>query len=314
MSRRVLITGATGFLGRALASALGRDMDTEVFGLARGATRATDGLNLHWLAGDLIEEEFAAQAVRTARPTHCFHLAGQSREGASWKQPWRTYQANVRGQLNLLEALAALAPDCRTLISSSSAVYGFMSGPSLSETEPLNPVSPYGVSKAAQDMMARQYAVSHDLPVIVARNFNIIGPGQDASFAFSSFACQIARAEKGEQEPVLETGNLEVERDFLDVGDMLEAWDLLIARGQLGQAYNVGSGVRYRLQNLVDEMLAQARVPMNARKAAARTRSLATDPPALQADITRLQALGRWRPRRPLRRTLSNLLDYWRAR
>ena len=220
MANRILITGVTGFLGRHLTRALSIASENEVFGVARGEGLLNPpNLPCHWLPGDLTDAVWTRKTVQAVRPTHCYHLAGQSRESASWSQPWRTYEANLHSQLNLLEAMATLAPDCRTLIASSSSVYGFMSGTALRETDPLRPVSPYGVSKASQELMARQYAISHRLPTIVTRNFNIIGPGQSPSFAFSSFACQIARAERGEQPALLETGNLEVSRDFLDVQD-----------------------------------------------------------------------------------------------
>ncbi len=314
MTRRILITGVTGFLGRHLARTLSMSAANEVFGVARGAAlSAPPDLPCQWLPGDLTNPVWVLQAVRSIQPTHCYHLAGQSRESASWSTPWHTYEANLRSQLNLLESLATQAPDCRTLIPSSSAVYGFMSGSVLRETDPLQPVSPYGVSKAGQDLMARQYAVSHGLPAIVIRNFNVIGPGQSAAFAFSSFALQIARAERGEQPAVLETGNLEVARDFLDVQDLLPAWDLVMARGRPGEAYNVGSGAQHKLRAVVKMLLAQAKVSMTVKTAAHRTRARTTDPPALRADTRKLQALGPWQPRRPLGQTLADILDYWRT-
>ena len=314
MARRILITGVTGFLGRHLACALSKSSANEVFGAARGVTgQARPELPCQWLPGDLTDPEWTQQAVLTAQPTHCYHLAGQSRESTSWANPWQTYEANLHCQLNLLEALAAHAPKCRTLIASSSAVYGFMGGTSLRESDPLHPVSPYGVSKAGQDLMARQYAVSHDLPVIVARNFNVIGPGQSASFAFSSFASQIAQAERGKQPALLETGNLKVTRDFLDVQDLLGAWRLLMEKGTPGSAYNVGSGSQRELQAVVKMLLEQAAVPMKVKSAPHRTRARATDPPSLQADIHKLQALGDWQPQIPLAQTIADLLDYWRS-
>ncbi len=314
MANRILITGVTGFLGRHLTRALSIASENEVFGVARGEGLLNPpNLPCHWLPGDLTDAVWTRKTVQAVRPTHCYHLAGQSRESASWSQPWRTYEANLHSQLNLLEAMATLAPDCRTLIASSSSVYGFMSGTALRETDPLRPVSPYGVSKASQELMARQYAISHRLPTIVTRNFNIIGPGQSPSFAFSSFACQIARAERGEQPALLETGNLEVSRDFLDVQDLLGAWDLVMTQGKPGQAYNVGSGSQHKLRAVVGRLLALAEVPMEIKTAAHRHRASSTDPPALEADTHKLQALGPWQPCIPLDQTLAEILAYWRS-
>ncbi len=314
LAKRILVTGVTGFLGRHLARALSSVSEVDILGIARGEGPSNrPELPCQMLAGDLTDPVWTQEVVQTILPTHCYHLAGQSRESASWSQPWSTYKSNLHGQLNLLEALATIAPECRTLIASSSAVYGFMSGAALRETDPMLPISPYGVSKAGQDLMARQYAISHGLQTMVTRNFNIIGPGQSSSFAFSSFASQIARAERGEQPALLETGNLDVYRDFLDVQDLLRAWDLVMAQGRPGEVYNVGSGSQYELRTVVGQLLALAEIPMEIKTAAHRQRASRTDPPALQADTRKLRALGPWQPQIPLNQTLADILTYWRS-
>ncbi len=311
----ILITGVTGFIGRHLARALQDAGRASVWGLARAPAGASPlDAPERLLPGDVTDAAWVRQALTRLRPAQCFHLAGQSRDGASWRDPRSTYDVNVGGQLNVLEALREAAPACRVLIASSSAAYGFMPGERLAETQALQPVSPYGVSKAAQDLMGRQYARSEQLSVLVTRNFNVIGPGQPARFAVSSFARQIAEAEAGLRPPVLEVGNLDVARDFLDVRDLVRAWQLILAQGQSGEAYNVASGRVRSLRVVVDLLLAQAAVPVQVKAQRRRWRNPATDPPVLRADIGKLRALGSWTPAWTLERTLRDLLDHWRAR
>ncbi len=306
----ILISGMSSFIGSYLAQAL----TTAGTGPVHGTRWRTDGVpddpNLHWLQGDLQNAEWVMRSMDHVRPHLCFHLAAQSNERHSWADPWHTYAVNLHSQLNLLEAIKLHAGQCRVLIASSSAVYGAMQGHSIDETHPLQPLSPYGVSKAAQDLMARQYAQTCSLPIVVSRTFNVLGPGQSTQYALSSFAYQIARAEVGRQEPVLAVGNLDVGRDFLDVRDLVRAWQLLITEGQSGEVYNVGRGQASRLHDLVDLLLHQARVPMTIRPMSDRIR--AGDPSVLCANIQKLQSRLDWTPLIPLEQTLQDMLDYWR--
>lgn len=307
----VLISGMSGFIGSHLAPALVASGAGPIYGTRRyRPDRLPDPPGLHWLQGDLQNAAWVTDRVCQIQPRQCFHLAAQSNERHSWTDPWHTYAANLQIQLNVLEALRQHSDQCRILIASSSAVYGFMQGDRINETHPLQPVSPYGVSKAAQDLMGRQYAQTGPLPIVISRTFNIIGPGQSSQYALSSFACQIAMAEAGRQEPVLAVGNLDVTRDFLDVRDLIRAWQLLITEGQSGEAYNVARGQTHRLRDLVQLLLRQARVSMTVRETPGRIR--AGDPNALCANIQKLQGQLDWAPTIPLEQTLQDMLEYWR--
>lgn len=307
-----LITGMSGFIGGHLATLLSGTEAEPIWGtVRRGRTPGAGGVR--WARGDLTHADWILSLVRRVRPRTCLHLAGQSRERASWRDPWCSYETNLRGQLNLLEALRRCAPDCRVLIASSSAVYGFMQGNAMDEAHPLTPVSPYGISKLAQDLMGQQYARAAGLPVLISRTFNIIGPGQSDQFALSSFAHQIARMEAGLQPPRLAVGNLEVERDFLDVRDLARAWRLILTQGQPGEVYNVGRGQTHRLREVVQVLMDLAHVSLTVEESRARLRPSPVDPPVLRADIGKLRRLGDWSPTVPLERTLEDLLQYWRT-
>lgn len=305
-----LVTGLSGFIGRELARALPGGAEHSLWGMA-WRSPVPEGLEARTLRGDLTDPEWVDRAVARIRPDRVFHLAGQSRESLSWRDPWRTYQTNLRSQLNLLQALARHAPGCRVLLASTSAVYGFMQGESIAEDHPVQPVSPYGVSKAAAEMMARQMALAADLNLLVVRSFNVIGPGQSSDFALSSFARQIAAIEAGRRPPVVETGSLAARRDFLDVRDMASALGRVMDQGTPGEVYNIGSGVVVQLQDALERLVACGHTAIEVRTAAQRLRP--NDPPVMRANIARLRALGGWRPAVPLDATLRDMLNCWRA-
>lgn len=305
-----LVTGLSGFIGRELARALPGGTGHSLWGMA-WRSPVPEGLEARTLRGDLSDPEWVDRAVARIRPDRVFHLAGQSRESLSWHDPWRTYHINLRSQLNLLQALARHAPGCRMLLASTSAVYGFMQGESIAEDHPVRPVSPYGVSKAAAEMMARQMSLAADLDLLVVRSFNVIGPGQSSDFALSSFARQIAAIEAGQRPSVVETGTLAARRDFLDVRDMASALCRVMDQGTSGEVYNIGSGVVVQLQDALDRLVAFGRTAIEVRTAAQRLRP--NDPPVMRANIAKLRSLGGWRPVVPLDATLQGMLNCWRA-
>ena len=218
---RVLLTGIAGFAGSFLAEYVLQQEDVELHGVVHRHDRRIQHLLPHITLhrGDLRNALWVSDVVQEVQPDLALHLAAWSDVGGSWQQPWTTYELNIQCQLHLLEALARWRPQCRTLTVSSNEIYGLVRPDDLpiDEDTPLRPNSPYGVSKIAQDMMALQYWNSHRLPVIRARSFNHLGPGQAADFAASAFARQIAEIEAGQRPPVVSVGNLSAQRDFTDV-------------------------------------------------------------------------------------------------
>jgi GDP-4-dehydro-6-deoxy-D-mannose reductase len=211
-----------------------------------------------------------------------------------------------------MQALQRWAPTCRTLVVTSNEVYGLLDPDDLpiDEETPFRPNNPYGVSKVAQDVMALQYWLSHRLPTVRVRSFNQIGPGQSDDFAASAFARQIAEIEAGQRPPVVTVGNLDAQRDFTDVRDVVRAYWSVITKGEAGQVYNVGSGQARPARWLLDTLLALTSVQVEVKIDANRLRP--SDVPVSVCDNRRLVQATGWQPQIDLRQSLQDLLDGWR--
>jgi GDP-4-dehydro-6-deoxy-D-mannose reductase len=253
-----------------------------------------------------------SEVVQAVAPDYLLHLAAWSDVGGSWRQPWTTYELNIQCQLNLLEALCRWRPTCRALVVTSNEVYGLVQPEDLpiAEETPFRPNSPYGVSKVAQDMMALQYWNSHRLPTVRVRSFNHIGPGQADDFVASAFARQIAEIEAGLRPPVVAVGNLEAQRDFTDVRDVVRAYWLAINHGEPGAVYNVGRGEAHPVRWLLDTLLSMARVQVELVVDPTRLRP-SDVPVSVCANGRLLEATG-WQPEIELPNSLRDLLDDWR--
>lgn len=311
---RVLLTGIAGFAGSHLADYLVRNCEVELHGIVHRHEHRIQHLlpHLHLHRGDLRNALWVSETIQQIQPTMTFHLAAWSDVGGSWQQPWTTYELNIQCQLHLLEALRRWAPDCRTLVVTSNEVYGLVQAADLpiSETTPFRPNNPYGVSKIAQDMMALQYWNSHRLPTIRARSFNHIGPNQADDFVASAFARQVAEIEAGLRPPLVAVGNLDAERDFTDVRDVVRAYWLLSERGEGGGVYNIGSGRCYPVRFLLDTLLELATTTVKIELDPNRLRP--SDVPMSVCNNQRLVTATGWQPQIDLRTSLTDLLNYWR--
>jgi GDP-4-dehydro-6-deoxy-D-mannose reductase len=312
---RALLTGIAGFAGSHLAEYLLRETDVEVHGVIHRHERRIQHLRnqLHLHRGDLRNALWVSDLIQTVQPELMLHLAAWSDVGGSWQQPWTTYELNIQCQLNLMEALRRWTPTCRTLVVTSNEVYGLVRPEDLpiDEATPLRPNSPYGVSKVAQDMMALQYWYSHRLPTLRARSFNHIGPDQADDFVASAFARQIAEIEAGLHAPVVAVGNLDAQRDFTDVRDVVRAYWLLLERGEAGEVYNVGSGQSRPARWLLETLLELTPVKVEITVDPARLRP--SDVPVSTCDNRRLVTATGWQPQIDLRDSLRDLLDFWRV-
>jgi len=263
---------------------------------------------------DLRDADAVRDLVAHIRPDRIYHLAGQAFVPRSFAAPWETLEVNIRGTLNLLEAVRALKLETRILVVSSAEIYGAAAADSLPLTEsaPFVPSSPYSVSKIAQDMLAWQYARAHSLHVVRARPFNHIGTGQSADFAVPNWASQIAAAELGLREPIVAVGNLAAARDFTDVRDVVRAYALALERGVAGAVYNVCSGVPQTMQHVLETLISLSRTPIAVRVDPERVRPI--EIPVLYGSYARLQADTDWRPQISLVQSLTDVLNEWRAR
>ncbi len=320
---RVLLTGAAGFTGSHLAEYLltgasaqanGATQPLEVHCVVHRHDRRIHHLRhqMHLHRGDLRNGLWVDDVVQRVQPDFALHLAAWSDVGGSWQQPWTTYELNIQCQLHLLQALQRWSPACRTLIVTSNEVYGLLDPAHLpvDEDTPFRPNNPYGVSKIAQDMMALQYWLSHQLPTIRARSFNHIGPGQADDFVASAFARQIAEIEAGLRPPVVTVGNMDTQRDFTDVRDVVRAYWLLMLRGEAGQVYNVGSGVARPVRWLLETLLTLTQVQVEIKLDTARLRP--SDVPISVCNNQRLVQATGWQPQVDLHQSLRDLLDGWR--
>ncbi|UCF79410.1 MAG: GDP-mannose 4,6-dehydratase [Candidatus Eiseniibacteriota bacterium] len=315
MKATVLITGALGFVGRHLYRELedsGYDAwASDLPASCRDAGPHFDARKV--MACDVTEGEGLLQLLKESSPGAVVHLAAQSSASRSFERAQETFLVNSVGSMNVFEAVRRACPDCLVLAVGSADAYGPHEGKrALDESTPFVPVSPYALSKAAQDLMGVQYFRAQGLKVFRTRSFNHTGPGQTTTFALPSFASQIAAAEAGLGEPVIEVGNLEVVRDFLDVRDVVRAYRLILERGTPGEAYNVCSGRPVELKSMLDTLVSLSRVKIAIKESPARLRP--ADIPFLLGDNSKLRASTGWEPRVPMEQTLSELLEYWRAR
>lgn len=306
--RRVLITGATGFVGVYLVAHLAEAYPGwHVTGTTRHAAEADSRAALC----DLRDAGAVASLVQQIRPEMVVHLAGQSNVPASLRDPETTLANNILGTLHLLDGCRAHAPNARLLIVSSSEVYGPTppEAQPLCEERPLRPVNPYAVSKATQEMLALQYAHSYGLDVVVARPFNHIGPGQTDRFVVSAFARQVVEVERGERQAV-SVGNLDAARDFTDVRDVVRAYLLLLEKGERGGIYNIGRGTAVTIGDLLDMLCRLAQGAITIERDPARLRP--SDAPVMIADTTRLRQATGWEPEVSLTQSLDETLAWWR--
>lgn len=314
---RVLVTGVSGFVGGHLVERVRAESpQVELFGLVKphGVARGDELAGVTSLEADLDDSAAVSAAVLAARPDRVIHLAGQSSVQHSWLNPGETLRTNVLGIVHLAGALIEHRIAARLLVVGSADEYGLVEAAQqpIREDRPLRPRSPYAVSKAAQGLLAREYAGQAGLWVVCTRTFPHTGPRRGEAFAESSFARQIAEIEAGRREPVLRVGNLDAVRDFTDVRDVVGAYWGLLEHGVSGQAYNVCSGSGVSIRELLERLIGLSPVSVEVRVDPERLRP--ADIPALVGDPGKLRQATGWRPRLPLDRTLRDLLEYWRAR
>jgi len=323
MKKKALITGISGFVGSHLAELLLAE-NFEVHGIIlwRSKTENIDSFKKKLILhdGDITDLSSLLKILKKVKPHYIFHLAGQSLVSASWQSPAQTLYTNVIGTSNLLEAITNLKDktfDPVVQIAGSSEEYGlvFSREIPIKETNPLRPISPYGVSKVAEDMLALQHFRSYKIKTIITRAFNHSGPRRGEVFATSTFAKQIAEIEKGLKKPVIYHGNLEAKRDFTDVRDIVRAYLLAVLKCKPGEVYNICSGKKgtFSIKEILSILLSLTDVSVKLTKDTKRMRPSDT-PSILVGDHSKFSLITGWKPTINIKKTLNDLLDYWRER
>ena len=317
--RRVLITGVTGFAGSHLVDYLLTRNDCEIHGIWRWRSRTENiehlkpgDMQLHEC--DLRDATSTFDTVAKVKPDWIFHLAAQSFVPTSWVAPTESLTTNILAQVNLFEAVRRLKLGCRIQLACSSEEYGMVLPDEvpIRETNPLRPLSPYAVSKVTQDMLGYQYWMSWRVDSVRTRGFNHEGPRRGPVFVASDFAKQIAEIEKGQRPSVVSVGNLEAQRDFTDVRDMVRAYWLALEKCEPGEVYNICSGRAWSIREVLDLLLSMSTAKIEVRQDPARLRP--SDVPILLGDRTKFTGVTGWEPTIPFEQTLRDMLDYWRTR
>ncbi len=311
---QALITGAGGFVGGHLCDYLLEHTDWYLTGTLfpepSETESATPRLELRSL--DLRTSSTVHSLVEDTHPDYVFHLAAQSFVPAAFADPWDTLENNIQSELNLLEAVRALEHPVKFLVVGSNEEYGAPRPGELPQTEqtPLRPNNPYAVSKIAQDFLGLQYHLAYGIPVVRVRPFNHTGPGQSPRFVVPAFASQIARIERGLQEPVMRVGNLSTARDFTDVRDIVRAYHLAVTEGQPGEVYNLASGQAHSIQEMLETLLSYTEVEIRVERDPERYRPV--DVPVVYGSAEKFRERTGWRPRFRFEDTLQDTLAYWR--
>lgn len=307
MSSEILVTGGAGFAGSHLIDLLVRSGANVIAWHRPGGSPPREQPGTRWDAVDLLDQAQVQAATERARPTAVYHCAGEAHVGRAWDSTEPTFAINVRGTHHVLQALERTGTTARVFVPSSALVYA-SADEALAEDHPLAPASPYGLSKLAQEMLSVK--TNGTLAVMIARPFNHFGPRQDPHFVASGFARRIADIELGRWAPEISVGNLDARRDLTDVRDTVRAYQMILERGQPGRPYNICSGRAISIRELLDRLIARARVPVIVKVDPARYRP--NDTPLLLGNPARLRDELGWTPEIPIERTLDDLLEYWR--
>ncbi|TBL81747.1 GDP-mannose 4,6-dehydratase [Paenibacillus thalictri] len=313
---KALITGISGFVGSHMAEFL-LQKGVEVYGTIRHRSRMNHIQHLlddiHLVECELRDPFSVETLIEDAKPDLIFHLAAQSFVPTSWNSPIDTIHNNVAGEVNIFEAIRRLGIDCKIQLACSSEEYGHVNPDEvpIKETNPIRPLSPYAISKVAQEYLGYQYFKSYGLKTVMTRTFNHTGPRRGENFVTSNFAKQIADIEKGKKDPVIHVGNLQAKRDFTDVRDVVRAYWLALEKGVVGETYNIASGTCYTIEEVLHKLLSYSKVQITVEEDPARLRP--SDVEILLGDYSKFHQQTGWKPEIPFEQTMEDLLQYWRS-
>lgn len=301
---KALITGSKGFIG----SHLSTELEVNGYDVIRCDLAKGDGI----VSMDVMDQKMIQSVLEKYQPDILINMAGQANVGVSWKKPQFTVELNTIGLINILEAVKAVNPKIRVIAVGSSDEYGCLkdTGTNVTEDIPIKPVTPYAISKHAQELFAQLYVNSYGLDCCMIRVFNLGGAGQMKGFIIADFASGVVDVEAGRSDHVL-VGNLISARDFTHVKDACRAVRLITEKGHKGEVYNICSGIAYSAQEVLDRLIGMAKTEISVIQDPARMRP--SDTPVICGNHDKLTSHTGWTPEYSLNQILEDALYYWRG-
>lgn len=309
---KALVVGGGGFVGPYLVRHLKDELGYEVtVTKTEKETLAMDGAVVKNL--DILDKNQISELLNEEKPDYLFHLAAQSSVAYSWKNPTLTVDVNIKGCVNLLEAVKDADEKPKVLLIGSGEEYGHIKKDEcpIIEDNVLRPGNIYAATKSCQNMLGKIYSDAYGLDIMMVRAFNHIGPNQTPVFVVADFCKQVADIEKGKQEPVIYVGNLSAKRDFTDVRDVVKAYALLVKGGKRGETYNVGRGHAVAIEDILKEIVSMSDKDIEVKVDEKKLRPV--DVPIIEPDIEKIKKEVGWEPVIELRQTLEETLEYWRS-
>lgn len=302
---KALITGSSGFIGGHLAA----ELEANGYKVVKCDLRASEGT----VAMDIMSQEMIHTILQEYKPDIIINMAGQANVGLSWKEPQLTVQLNTVGLINILEAVRVVNSKIRVIAVGSSDEYGSLEerGANVTEDIPVKPITPYAISKQAQELFAQLYVRAYSMDVCMIRLFNLGGAGQAKGYMISDFASGVAEVESGKRE-CISVGNLESARDFTHVKDACRAVRLIAEKGHAGEVYNICTGTTHKAQEVLDKLIGMAKVRIDVRQDPNRMRP--SDTPVVCGNHDKLTVHTGWLPERSLDEILIDALEYWRGK
>lgn len=302
---KALITGSEGFLGHYLVP----ELESNGYEVVKCSWPKLDG----YVTMDILDRERVREVLTAEKPDVLFHLAGQSNVPISWREPVMTMEVNAVGFINILDVVREVNPQMRIIAIGSSDEYGNLkeAGSNVTEDVAVNPMTPYAVSKVAQENIGLLYNRAYKMNVCMVRSFNHGAAHQIRGFMMTDFASGIAEIEAGKR-AVLKVGNLDSSRDFTHAKDAVRAYRLIAEEGHAGEIYNVGSGTPYKAKEILDKMIALAKCEIRVEPDPARMRP--SDTPVIRCNHDKLTEHTGWKPELTMDDIVNDVLNDWRAR
>lgn len=295
----ILITGGTGFVGRYLCQYLSKDNVVYI---------SSRSYHPNAIQLDLKNIKKSRNIFQDFKFDKIFHLTAQSSVHLSFKQPFDTLYDNINTTLNLLKIVSELDYKPKVILASTAEVYK-VSNNELTEDSNFEPKSPYSISKIVTDYLVRNISKDFDIHTVLLRLFNHTGPGQSDTFVLGSFSKQLAEMKLGLREPIIKVGNLEAKRDFIDIRDVCEAYNMVSNDDSIGEAYNVCSGNEYKIKDLLQTLIKISGLDVKVEIDSARLRKV--DIPTFFGSYKKIKDKFKWEPHISIEQTLQDMFDWW---